>query len=74
MKPTNLGVAWFIAGVTGYVYRASTESLDAVKEPGYFDRIAGFSQVGDQIYIVAQNGVGLFYVKTLKPHVEIKEL
>ena len=74
MKPTNLGVAWYIAGLTGYVYNATTETLDAVKEPGYFDRIATISQVGDQIYIVARDGVGLFYVKTLKPHVEIKEL
>lgn len=74
MKPTDLGCVWFCGGITGWVYRSLTDKLETIKEPGYFDRMSGMANVGDQIYIVATDGVGMFYISKLTPRIEIKEL
>lgn len=72
MKNINLAVVWFANGITGYVYKTN-DTMETVTKPDYFEPIKNISQIGDQMYVVASDGVKLFYVKSLKPF-ELKEL
>lgn len=63
----NLSVFAYMNGVTGWLYVDRSISIDEMEKEGFFDNVKYIMNIGDPIYLIAQDTVKHMWVKTVNP-------
>ena len=63
----NLSVIAYANGVTIWLYVDHNINIDKMEKEGFFNKVKDLMNVGDPIYLVAQDTVKHMWVKTVNP-------